>query len=232
MRKQILILVGILSFVFGLLTVPARPEVQPNFDLQVRDDFMAGIRGDGEAMKRAMTMSEKALADNPQNAQALVWHGAGIFYQSWGEFQAGKEQQGIEHWVQGLVEMDKAIALSPDDIGVRVPRATAVTMASHYAPESQTKELLDRAIADFTRVYELQHPQEERLSIHAKGELLIGLADVNDRSGNKDAARKYFDKLARELPETPYGKNARTWLAGGTLGPQQRGCLGCHPPSK
>jgi tetratricopeptide (TPR) repeat protein len=93
------------------------------------------------------------------------------------------------------------------------------------------KELLDRALSDYETAYRLQEPYLDRLSSHARGELLLGLADAYESTGQADRARQYFEKAAALMPETPYGRNAKIWLETGVLSARQRGCLGCHTSS-
>ena len=42
---------------------------------QMRNDLFAGMAGNADALKRISETSAKTLADNPDHAQALVWHG-------------------------------------------------------------------------------------------------------------------------------------------------------------
>lgn len=232
MSKQILIVAGILSFVLGWLTVPARPQPPARFDKEVRADFFAGFAGDADAMKRGMAAAEQAIKENPKHAPALAWHGAGLLFLAGRKFEAGDQQEGIALWMTALGEMDKAVELEPSNIGVRIPRGASVLTASHFTPEEQVRGLLTRALADYGAAMDLQKERWSELSEHAKGELLIGLADANDRMGNRDESKSLFTRLTAEMPETAYGRSAKTWLAGGTLGPRQRGCLGCHASAK
>lgn len=48
------------------------------FDMRVRGDFFAGFAGDEERLRRGMEVCERALQDDPQHAEALVWHGSGL----------------------------------------------------------------------------------------------------------------------------------------------------------
>src|SRR3954463_7618176 len=83
------------------------------FDLQIRNDFFAGFSGDKEAMARAFAKSETVLAANPKHAEALVWHGAGLFSSSLNYFRSGDNQKGMDLFTRGQKEMDSAVALEP-----------------------------------------------------------------------------------------------------------------------
>ena len=107
--------------VFGLgLAVLGLAAAQERFDMRVRNDFFAGFAGNQEALDRAMKLCEDELARNPANAAALVWHGSGVFFESRNYFRAGDRAKGVEFWQRGLGEMDKAVAMAPDNLGVRI----------------------------------------------------------------------------------------------------------------
>ena len=53
---------------------------QERFDYTVRNYFFAGFSGDTASLEKGLEICEDALASDPKNAQALVWHGAGVFF--------------------------------------------------------------------------------------------------------------------------------------------------------
>src|ERR1700676_5115909 len=89
---------------------------QPRFDMQVRNDFFAGFGGDGAALDRGMKSCEQVLAQNPKHAEAMVWHGGGLFYMSGQMFRKGDPNKGMELYQRGLTEMDDAVALAPTTV--------------------------------------------------------------------------------------------------------------------
>lgn len=201
------------------------------FDHLVRADFFAGFAGDANALARAMKTTEDTLKENPKHPEALVWHGSGLFFQSGQAFGAGDMARGQELWARGLREMDQGVALAPDSIGTRAARGGAMISASRVVPEEMSAELLKRGLADYIHMYEMQKDTISQLPTHPKGELLLGLADLHDRSGNKDQSRELIRRVAAEMPATAYGKRAQQWLAGGSLPADQRSCIGCHAPA-
>ena len=70
----------------GASPVPSTPAAQSapaaplRFDDIVRSDFFAGFRGDAARLERGMKRCEEALAADPNHADALVWHGAGLMF--------------------------------------------------------------------------------------------------------------------------------------------------------
>jgi len=202
---------------------------QERFDLKVRTFFFAGFAGDTASLEKGMKMCEDAMADNLKNAEALVWHGSGLYYQSGQAFRAGDMQKGMELFQRGLKEMDDAVALSPDAIGVRIPRgAVLLTGSRQMANPEMARPLIEKGVEDYEHAYQIQGPDLSRLGTHPRGELMIGLADGYSRLGNGEKAQQWFKRIQKELPGTAYAKSASTWLDTKTLTPAQSGCLGCH----
>jgi tetratricopeptide (TPR) repeat protein len=219
--------VGMTMLVMGAVTLgqgaPAR------FDKVVRSDFFAGFAGDAARLQRAMDICERTLAENPQHAEALVWHGAGLGYQAGMAFQKGDGQRGMELWTRALIEMDRAVELEPDNVGVRIPRGAMLLQATRNMPPPVAQPLIEKALGDYERTLELQAPYFSTLGDHPKGELLFGLAEGHSRLGNLDKARAYFERLVNDAPGSGQTPKAREWLTTGTLPPPQGlGCVGCH----
>ena len=96
---------------------------QQRFDFKVREDMFAGMDGDKEAFDRAMKLIADTLAADPNNAEALVWRGDGRLFMAGQAFQRRDFGEGQSLSTQGLADMDRAVALDPGNIAVRVPRA-------------------------------------------------------------------------------------------------------------
>jgi hypothetical protein len=216
--------------VFGLsVVVLGLRAAEERFDMRVRNDFFAGFAGNQEALDRAMKLCEEELAQNPANAAALVWHGSGVFFESRTYFRAGDQAKGIEFWQRGLGEMDKAVEMAPDQLGVRIPRGAVLLTASRVLPNAEMAHpLIKKGVGDFERVLEIQKPYFDTLGTHPRGELLIGLADGYARLGKDEQATAYFERIRTALPGSPYAASAEKWLATKTLAPREAGCLGCH----
>lgn len=202
---------------------------QDRFDLKVRNYFFAGFAGDTESLEKGMKMCEETLATEPKNAEALVWHGSGALFQAGAAFRTGDQQKGGELWQRGLKEMDEAVAIAPDDIGVRIPRGAVLLTASRYLPSPEmARPLIEKGLADYEKAYEVQADRLANLGTHPRGELFIGLADGYSRLGNQERAYIWFERMQREMKGTPYEKSANAWMEKKSLAPAQGGCLGCH----
>src|SRR5947209_5336767 len=116
------------------------------FDYLVRQDLFAGFGGDEEALARGLKTCEDALAKNPKHAPALVWRGAARAFQASLKFRDNKPAEAMPLWTAGLKDMDDAVALEPNNIGVRIPRAVVLLPAARATPPAVSKPLLARAL--------------------------------------------------------------------------------------
>lgn len=204
-------------------------ELIERFDHLVRNDLFAGFAGNQEALERGMKKCEQVLAEKPDHAEALVWHGSGTLQLANKAFQARDQQKGIQMYMQGRAEMDRAVQLAPNAVGVRVPRGATLLTATRFQPvDERVKQEIRLGLSDYEHVYELQKEYLNEIGTHAKGELLIGMADGYARLGETDKAKPLFERIVAEMQGTVYAKNAGKWLETGKLTAREGGCLGCH----
>jgi hypothetical protein len=205
----------------------AAPSSPDRFDLEVRTDFFAGFTGNAERLERGLAKTEAVLAENPNHAEAMVWRGGGLLFKAGQAFQTGDTATGMELFGRGLGDMNTAVALAPDKVGVRIPRGATLLEATRFMPPAQAEPLLRLAVGDYERVLELQAAVFPSLGGHAKGELLFGLADGFARLGDQQKAREYFDRMTKEGGPSPRREYASAWLAGSA--PQRvPSCGPCH----
>ena len=203
---------------------------QERFDLKIRDYFFTGFTGDTASLDKGMKICEDALAADPKNAEALVWHGAGLYFESGQAFRKGDQQTGLQLYARGIKEMDDAVAIAPDRVGVRIPRGATLFAGSRFGPPDMARPLLEKAVTDYEKAYEVQSDHLDQLGAHPRGELLIGLADGYSRLGDQDHAKIWFERIQADpaLHGTPYEKSADLWLETKSLPPAKAACLGCH----
>lgn len=201
---------------------------QDRFDYKVRNYFFAGLAGDTASLDKGMKICEDILARDPKQPEALVWHGTGLVSESRTALQNGDEKRGADLWQRGLDEMDQAEALAPNDLGVRIVRGAVLLIASQYLPVEAAHPLIEKGLSDYEKAYSIQGPDLSPLGTHKGGELMIGIADAYARLGQPDQAQKWFERIQKDLPGTPYASSASTWLETKQLAPRQAGCLTCH----
>jgi tetratricopeptide (TPR) repeat protein len=218
---------SILATAFGRSQDTAKAD---RFDMLVREDFFAGFAGDAEALARGMKKSEYALAKDPKNAEALVWHGAGLSYFAKREFMSGNVEKGRQIQTKGASEMNQAVALRPEDVAVLIPRASVFLSAAVHVPSPEVaRRDFQIAADDYEKTLRLQSAEFATLPVHARGELLGGLAEAWNGLGETEKSQVYLRRMLVELPETAYAHHAKELLDGARKpGPLGTTCLGCH----
>ena len=201
---------------------------EERFDYRVREDLFAGFSGDKEALQRGLKTCEETLAENPRHAEALVWRGAVRVFKSGAAFRKGDPAAGMKYWTTGLKDMDDAMEIAPDNLGVLIPRATVLLPAGRSAPPSMGKPLLIKVRADFERTYERQKHMLDELGEHPLGELRMGLADVYRLLGEPEKSKTQLEAILKELPGTAYADRATDWLAAAPDKKLAHSCIGCH----
>lgn len=196
---------------------------------KMRNDLFASMAGNTEAMKRMLGASGKVLAEDPDHAQALLWHGVATIAAFFPEAQKGNAQAAFPSLQRGILEMDRAVSLAPDDIEVRVMRAVLYQPTSRQLPPQLSSDMLEKARTDFQHTFDLQRNHLAELGTHPLGELLQGLADTYSRQGKVADAEKYYGLIRSMLKDTEYDKRAAEWMkTRQPLAEAQTACVGCH----
>jgi hypothetical protein len=208
--------------------IAAGAQAAERFDYLVREDMFRGFAGDAAAFERAMALCEARLAADPDNAEALVWHGTGLLLRAGEAVRSGDRDKGVVLNRTGLAEMAKAVALRPNDISVLIPRGSVMLAAGMRIPDvARARRFFETAVGDFEKVLALQQPYLDSLPPHPKGELLAALAEGWSRLGESEKSRLYLARMVAELPDTPYSAAASARLENPAAGARIT-CLGCH----
>jgi tetratricopeptide (TPR) repeat protein len=195
---------------------------------RMRNDLFAGLAGNQEAIARMLVASEKMLAEFPDSAQALVWHGVASLARSFQLLQ-GNQDAGMAAFQKAIGEMDRAVELAPDDIEVRALRGVLLAPLSRQMPEPFTTRMLEKARSDYQRLYDIQEKELQTLVTHPLGELLQGLGDIYSRQAKPAEAEKYYGKILEMLKDTEYARRAAAWMeTRQPLPAAQTACVGCH----
>ena len=201
---------------------------QERFDNQVRDDMFRAFGGNEAALKNAMSVIEKRLSEEPDHAEALVWRGAARYWRAGQAFAAGDIAGGQTLAATAMADLDRAISLQPNNIGVLVPRAAVLLVAARNQRDPALKQdLAARAAADYETALALRQGAFDRLGQHNRGEYLSGLAESWALAGHREKAETYLQRILAELPNSPYAARAAAKLA--DWGDRQPlNCQSCH----
>ena len=197
------------------------------FEYKVRSDFFDGLRGDKAALDRAIKVCEDTLAREPNHAEAMVWHGAGIMARSSLAFRAGDRANGMTLYQQGLAEMDRAVAMAPSNIGVRIPRGAVLLVFAGFVPEPEKSKLVARGASDYEVGLAGQQKYFGQLTLHAREQLLYGLTDAFATLGDRKKAEAYYERMTTDAAGSQLLPRAKARAAGEAVsGPTP--CEECH----
>ena len=109
--------------------------------------------------------------------------------------------------------MDDAVAKTPDQIGVLIPRGATLLEYSRYDPSPErARAELEKALGDYEKVLALQKSDWQTRPVHARGELLSGLAEGWFRAGDLAKAHSYMERLVQDTAGSPYAARAQGFL--------------------
>jgi len=211
--------------VMTVVGVAVTSHAQDRFDYQVRDDMFRAFGGNEAAFKSAMATIEEKLKEQPDHGEALVWRGAGRTWMAGRVLESGDTAGARAMAAAGMADMDRALALEPNNIGVLIPRAAVLlAMARNQRDAARKQELAGQAAASFETALALRQPAFDRLGQHNRGEYLSGLAESWALTGNQVAAERYLRRILVELPNSRYAERAAAKLANW----EDRGPLNCQ----
>src|SRR5262245_81349 len=214
--------------VVALVGLAAISHAQERFDYQVRDDMFRAFGGNEAALKSAMATIEETLKEQPDHGEALVWRGAGRSWMAGRAFEAGDAAGARTMAAAGMADMDRALALEPNNIGVLIPRAAVLlAMSRNQRDAARKQELAGQAAANFETALALRQQAFDRLGQHNRGEYLSGLAESWALAGNQDTAERYLRRILAELPNSRYAERAAAKLSNWE-DRQPLNCQSCH----
>jgi Tol biopolymer transport system component/mono/diheme cytochrome c family protein len=206
----------------------ARP--QARLDQSMTNDLLKGFGGDVPTLRRGLDAANKRLAESPDDAETLAWHGAAVL---------SLNRQGndgldvgtiIQNFQRATADMDRAVKQEPDNPRVRMARGVVLQIETPFMPRfANHPGLVENARADYQRLFDLRKDQLANLGSHRLGELLQGLGDLNSRQDKPDQAETYYRMMQSMLPGTEYAARASEWLKTRKPLPTERTtCIGCH----
>jgi hypothetical protein len=195
----------------------------------VRNQIFAAMDGDDAALERAEHACDDALRRSPDDAEALVMHGIATSVRSWRAFQAGDVAKGRAYWGRAQSEMDRAVALAPENVAVRIPRgATLFGVARGTEGTPLAHESLEKAVGDYEATLRIQGAAFDARPLHDRSELLWGLADGWQHLGDSARARTYYARLVQQCSPSPIAAAAQKRLDGDAAAARPSCKDGCH----
>ena len=205
---------GVVRAQDGYGDAPAYDSEQ-SLDYLVRGDYFKGLlRDDAEAWARAAATVERRLAEKPGDGEALAWKGAMWVSDAGDAFDAGDAGRGMELYAEGLRMMDEGVA-TDDTVNSWIPRGVTLMQVYGYEPDpARSRAMLETALGDLERSMAWLTPRWATQSEHAKGMLMLMLADARAARAEMDiaAAATLRSRIVDELAGTRYATQAEAAL--------------------
>ena len=101
-------------------------------------------------------------------------------------------------------------------------------------PDRHYQTALSKAREQYVALYGMQEAVIDRLTSHFKGEALAGMDEVEFRTGGREAANVYLDKLIAAMPNTGYAQAAEKWrnTPDRVTKSDRLVCQSCHEPGR
>ena len=210
----------------------ARPRNVP-FYTWVREDTFAGwMNNDLLRHDRGMKRAQEFLDEDPTHAQAINWLGTGKIFEATRAYAAGDQAKGDALYRAGFAEMQKGVAMAPQDVGILATTAGTLMNFAGKLPDPHYRQAVETARVHYATLYALQETPLDRFPLHLKGEALAGVAETEFRVGDRDKGIAFLKRIAAGMPGTPYARTAEAWLAApeAVTRDSRLVCQSCHEP--
>ncbi len=207
------------------------------FDDCVREDAFSAYAGDADALDRFWCRLKVHLTQDPYHAAAVAWRGGAYLFASGFAYRAGDRAQGqhLEH--VAYADLDRAIELAPNDVGVRIQHMITLAATLRYASGSRKVLSIQQAQRDLdVRVHLTPRPFSE----HARGEVWAinaqlqkaryDLAPPSKKEEEQARLLQILEAMAEDTPDSTYAEMAQCWSQGYYDAPL--GCHGCHETTR
>ena len=201
----------------------------------LREDIFAGFLDNNmERFLKGEANIEILFKQRPdQQGNLLAWKASAATYRAVRAHEAGQADEFGRRFTEALDGF--AAAAKIDSAGVGVAAVTGGTMVifADRLPEKQRAAAWSLAYDNYSMLWKLQGATIEKLPVHHKGEVLSGLTQSAQRTGRRDEAAQYLDKMLTILAGTPYEGTAKQWKSDpATAATTNLTCKNCHGPGR
>ena len=231
----------LLAGVLVALVVIAAPAAQSPADVLadtrlsvhtlVREDVFAGFQKDDlTRLERAEHNIEILLEQRPdQRGNLLAWKAGAAVDRAVLAHEAGKPEAFARLYAEALAGFAEAARTTSGNGGVAAITGGTMTVFADRLPEPQRAAAWVLAYDNYSKLWQEQGAQIEKLPVHHKGEVLSGLTQSAQRVGRTDEAARYLDKMLIVLAGTPYEPLAKQWKADPAIAATTNlTCRACH----
>ena len=229
--KRTLLRLTVCAFLIGSAQ-GQEPPAGASFSQWVREDLFAGFMGDSKPeFERGVGKVDAYLKAHPGDSGAMAWKGSSDLYLAVRARESKKDADYEKLFAKAMAEFEHAYqSASADDkvSALAVAGGTAVVLGDRLAPENKAA-FFTMARDRFIELERAQITDFTKMPVHHQGEVLGGLAQMEQRLGNLDGAAVYAQRIVATLADSPYAKAAQAFIADPTArSAPQLACMTCH----
>jgi hypothetical protein len=216
-------------------TDPLLSETRLSVHTLLREDIFAGFRNDNlERLAKAEQNIDVLLKERPgQRANLLAWKAGASTYRAVRAHEAGQAAEFERRFAEALDGFAAAAKLDAGNDGVSAITGGTMATFADRLPEKHRPAAWSQAYDNYSLLWKQQGAAIEKLPVHFKGEVLAGLTQSAQRTGRREEAAQYLDKMLTVLADTPYAALAKQWKTDpASAATTNLTCKNCHNPGR
>jgi len=197
----------------------------------LREDIFAGfLANDMKRFARGEKNIDRLMELRPtQKANLLAWKGGATMFRAVLAHEGHHADEFKTKYKLALDQLSEAAKLKTGNDGVAAITGGSFSFFADRLPKENQAAAWAQAYDAYQTLWKAQSSVIASLPEHFKGEVLSGLAKTAERTGRKEEAAQYLDKMITMLHDTPYEAAAKEWKSNpASTTSTQINCLGCH----
>ena len=197
----------------------------------LREDIFAGFMADDmKRFERGERNIQLLMEQRPdQKGNLLAWKGGALLYRAVSANENKREDEFKGYYQQSLDAFAEARKQTAGNDGVAAITGGSFALFADRLPNQYRAAAWSAAYENYQILYKLQAPFVDKLPVHLRGEVLAGVAQTAQRTGRKEEAAQFVDKMLALLGGTPYEPMAKKWKANPeSAANTSLTCMTCH----
>jgi hypothetical protein len=197
----------------------------------LREDIFAGFLADDMARFEQGEKNIQLLMEKrpDQKGNLLSWKGGALLYRAVRANENKRSDEFERYYRQALDAFAQAKAQTSGNDGVAAITGGSFAVFADRLPNEYRAAAWSTAYDNYQVLYKMQAQFLDKLPVHLRGELLAGVAQSAQRTGRKEEAAQYVDKMLAVLGGTPYEPMAKKWKSNPDSAVNSSlTCMTCH----
>jgi tetratricopeptide (TPR) repeat protein len=197
----------------------------------LREDIFAGFLSDDMTrFERGEKNIQLLMEQRPdQKGNLLAWKGGALLYRAVLANESKRADEFQRYYRQALDAFAEAKNQKSGADGVPPVTGGSFALFADRLPTEYRAAAWSTAYDNYQALYKSQVQFVDKLPLHLKGEVLAGVAQTAQRTGRKEEADQFVDKMLALLPGTPYEAMAKKWKANPeSAANSSLTCMTCH----